>query len=243
MSPSAAPMTAHLPCVPAAASGGHGEPGVLVVLEGIDRSGRSTHARLLEEHLRHRGRGVARTSLGTATLAGPALRRARAGRRHDAAAMALLYAADLAERVEQVVLPSLRAGLVVLADRYAYTAMARTAARGVEQAWLDAVFAFAPAPDAVLWLEIDPATALRRRDRDPDAYEAGLDLGLAADVRRSYAIFQARLASLFAEYAPRYGFTPVDATGPVDGVGSELEGAVDRLLEARPRGVRGPVSR
>ena len=149
--------------------------------------------------------------------------------------MALLYAADVAERIEQLVVPSLRAGLVVLADRYVYTPMARAAARGVDQAWVDAVFAFAPQPDAVLWLEVDPATALARRDRDPDAYEAGLDLGLASDVRQSYGLFQARLAATFASYAERYAFVGVDATAPVEAVQPVLESLVDRLVEERAR--------
>ena len=80
---------------------------------------------------------------------------------------------------------------------------------------------------------MDPVTALQRRDRDPDAYEAGLDLGLAADVRESYALFQARLAATFDGYAERFGFTRIDATGPVETVQSRLEVEVDRLLEAR----------
>jgi dTMP kinase len=217
----------------AAAPGAHGEPGLLVVLEGIDRSGRSTHSRLLEQHLRYRGRGVIRTSLGTGSLAGPAIRRARSGRTHDASAIALLDAADLAERIEQVVQPSLRAGLVVLADRYAYTPMARARTRGVEQAWLDAVFSFVTPPDAVLWLEVDPATTIGRRDRDPDAYEAGLDLGLAADVRESYRVFQSRLAATFEGYAERYAFSTFDAVGRVDVVEGRLEAAVDRLIDLR----------
>jgi dTMP kinase len=152
--------------------------------------------------------------------------------------MALLDAADLAERIEQVVQPSLRAGLVVLADRYLYTPMARARARGVEQAWLDTLFSFAPPPDVVLWLDLDPATALGRRDRDPPPYEAGLDLGLAADVRQSYGLFQARLAETFADYAGRYGFARFDAAGRLEEVEAPLEAAVDRLLDARRIGAR-----
>lgn len=209
----------------------HGHPGLLIVLEGIDRSGRSTHARLLEAHLRHRGRAVTRTSLGTAQLSGPPIRRARADRRPDAAAMALLYAADLAERIEQVVEPALRAGLIVLADRYRWTPMARAAARGVDPAWLETVFAFAPVPDLVLWLDVDVRTSLQRRDADPDAFEAGLDLGLSDDTRESYALYQARLAAVFAGFAARDAFLRVPADGPPDEVEPILEAAVDSLVE------------
>ena len=136
------------PDAPRAGIGGHGEPGALVVLEGIDRSGRSTHTRGLEERLRYLGRGVTRTSLGTAQLAGPAIRAARAARSVDARTMTILYAADIAERIEQVIAPALRAGLVVLADRYVYTPMARAAVRGIDEAWLGRLFSFAPPPRA-----------------------------------------------------------------------------------------------
>jgi dTMP kinase len=212
----------------------HGHPGLLVVLEGIDRSGRSTHARLLEAHLRHRGRAVTRTSLGTAQLAGPPIRQARADRQPDATEIALLYAADLAERIEQVVEPALRAGLIVLADRYRWTPMARAAARGVDVAWLATLFAFAPNPDLVLWLDVDVRTSLKRRDTDPDPFEAGLDLGLSADARESYALYQARLAAAFADFAIRDGFLRVPADGPPEAVEPVLEAAVDALLEHGP---------
>src|SRR4249920_1520054 len=159
MSPAAvappAPVTA-----PAARPGAHGEPGVLIVLEGIDRSGRSTHVRRLEEHLRYAGWGVTRTSLASSLLSGDLIRNAKRDRHADPTETALLYAADLAERIEQVVVPSLRAGLVVIADRYRWTPMARAEARGVDPAWLVALFSFAPPPDAVFFLDVDAEASL-----------------------------------------------------------------------------------
>ena len=152
----------------------HGQPGLFIVLEGTDRAGRSTHVRRLEQQLRYRGRGVTRTSLATSILTARAIRSAKRERRMDPVETALLYAADLAERIEQVILPSLRAGLVVLADRYVYTPMARAATRGVDPAWLDWLFSFAPAPDLTLLLEVDAETALARQGRQRlDRYEAG----------------------------------------------------------------------
>jgi dTMP kinase len=148
--------------------------------------------------------------------------------------MALLYAADLAERIEQVVEPALRAGLIVLADRYRWTPMARAAARGVDVAWLEALFAFAPTPDLVLWLDVDVRTSLHRRDVDPDAFEAGLDLGLSADTRESYALYQSRLAAAFADFATRDGFVRIPADGPPDVVEPMIEAMVDALLEGGP---------
>jgi dTMP kinase len=220
----------------------HGEPGALVVVEGIDRSGRSTHVRLLEQYLRYRGRGVTRTSLATSRLAGEPIRKAKQERRASPIATALLYAADIAERVELVIRPSLRAGLVVLADRYVWTPMARAEARGVDPAWLAEVFAFAPAPDLILLLDVDPEVSLARRPVELDPYEAGLDLGLAADVRESYRIFQGRLAASLDRAAADGGFTRVPANDPPQIVEPRLEAAVDALLDRRrPRGPRATV--
>jgi len=218
----------------AAQPGGHGLPGLLVVLEGIDRSGRSTHVRLLEKRLRYAGHGVSRTSLAASRLAGDLIRQAKQAGRTDPVEIALLYAADLAERVEQVVLPSLRAGLAVLADRYAWTPIARAEARGVAGAWLDALFTFAPAPDVVLYLDVDPATSLARRDAEPDPFEAGLDLALSADAWESYGLFQARLAACFERHIGSAAFTSVRAVDSVDVVQRRLDRALDRLLATRP---------
>lgn len=227
------PAGAAVSTVPPARPGAHGESGVLFVLEGIDRSGRSTHVRRLEEHLRYAGRGVTRTSLASSLLSGDLIREAKHDRHADPTETALLYAADLAERVEQVILPSLQAGLVVIADRYCWTPMARAEARGVDPAWLDAVFGFVPPPDAVLFLDVDAETTLTRQVDDPDPYEAGLDLGLAADVRESYRLFQARLYACFDRYAGPAAFIRIDATAPVEQVGQRLLRAADAVLAGR----------
>ena len=215
---------------------GHGLPGVLFVLEGIDRSGRSTHARRLEAHVRFAGRGVTRTSLATSLLSGDLIRAAKRNRRAEPAEMALLHAADLAERIEQLVLPSLRAGLIVIADRYCWTPMARAEARGVDPSWLEALFAFVPAPDAVFLLDVDPETSLNRRAQDLDPYEAGVDLGLAADVRESYRLFQSRLAACFDRYAERDEFNRVAAIGTAEAVGDRIVPIVDAVMARRAEG-------
>lgn len=219
--------------VSAAAAVGHGEPGVLFVLEGIDRSGRSTHARRLEEYLRYAGRGVTRTSLTSSLLAADLIRRAKRDGHADPTETALLYAADLAERVEQVILPSLRAGLVVIADRYCWTPMARAEVRGVDSRWLAGLFSFVPPPDAVFFLEVDAQTSLTRQAEDPDPYEAGLDLGLSDDVRESYRLFQERLAACFERYAGPAGFIRLAAVGSPDDVGPRLVAVADTILATR----------
>lgn len=220
----------------AARPGGHGLPGQLIVLEGIDGSGRSTHARLLEDRLRYRGRGATRTSLATSAIAAEPIRRAKRDARVGPVGTALLYAADLAERTEQVILPALRAGLVVIADRYAYTPMARSEARGVDPVWLDDLFGFVVPPDLVLFLDIDPGTVLARRGADPDPYEAGSDLHLGTDLVESYRLFQGRLYDCLRRSAARFGFTIVPATAPIASVERRLERAVAAVLDpAEPR--------
>jgi dTMP kinase len=207
--------------------------GVLIVLEGTDRSGRSTHVRRLEQHLRYRGRGVTRTSLATSLLAADPIRAAKEQRRMDPVETVLLYAADLAERIEQVIVPSLRAGLVVLADRYVYTLMARAETRGVDGAWLERLFSFAPPPDLTLLLDVDPTTALARQGHHaPDRYEAGMDLDLSRDAAQSFRIFQARLHDWFEDHAAAYRFQPIDARGEPDAVAALIEPVVDRLVAA-----------
>jgi dTMP kinase len=220
--------------VPVAAPGRHGRAGVLIVVEGTDRSGRSTHVRRLEQHLRYQGRGVTRTSLATSILAADPIRAAKHERRMDPVETVLLYAADLAERIEQVILPSLQAGLVVLADRYVYTPMARAATRGVDPAWLDRLFAFVPPPDLTLVLDVDAATAVARQGRrGPDRYEAGMDLGLSSDALQSFRLFQDRLREWFERGTDRYGFCRIDARGAPDAVAARIEPVVDAMLAAR----------
>ncbi len=205
----------------------------LIVLEGIDRSGRSTHAALLEAHLQGHGIGVVRSSLGGSLVAGPAIRRARSERALGAAAMALLYAADIAERLELVIAPALRAGLVVVADRWTFTPLVRAVVRGVDRGWIGDVLAFAPEPDVVLWLDVPTETSLGRRDRDPHPYEAGLDLGLSADLVESYRLYQDRLTAEFGRLAELHGFVRIDADGPPGVVEPRLERAVDRYVAGR----------
>jgi dTMP kinase len=218
--------------LPSAAPGAHGEPGRLIVLEGIDHAGRSTHARLLEQHLRYTGRGVVRTSFGTSLIAGEALRKAKTERGWDPSSIVLLYAADLAERLEQVIRPALRAGLTVIADRYVYTPTARAVARGTDAAWLEGLFSFAPPPDAVLLLDLPPSSAAARSSAEPGG--SGRPLGL--DQMDDYERFQASVAAWFLDGAARLGFTVVPADRATARVQASLQAATEPLFDlARER--------
>jgi dTMP kinase len=212
----------------------HGAPGVLLVLEGIDRSGRSTQVRRLEAHLRFAGHGVTRTALGGSLLAGSHLQAARRDRGADPVHIALLSAADLAERVDTEILPSLRAGLVVLADRYCWTPMARAEARSVDPDWLAHLFSFAPRPDAILYLDVSPDTSLDRRTRAPDPYEAGIDAGLSDDLMTSYRLFQSRLHDCFERFAGWYGFTPIPQGGSINAIAGRIARIADAAIASHP---------
>jgi thymidylate kinase len=116
--------------------------------------------------------------------------------------------------------------------------MARAIARGVDQAWLEEIHGTLPVPDAVLFLDLDPETALARRAGELDAYEAGMDQGLAEDVRASYRLFGARLAATFQANVAPWGLTRIGAGGTVDEVAAQLAVASERLLAARMPGTR-----
>jgi dTMP kinase len=220
---------------PALATGGagpHGEPGFLLVLEGIDHAGRSTHADLLARHLRETGRAPVLTSFRDSNIAADAIRRAKAERGWDPIAIALLYAADLAERIEHVIRPALRAGLVVIADRYTYTPIARAVARGVDQAWLEALFAFAPPPDRVVLLDIPPSVALAR------ASAAGATSAELDRVRfEEYGRFQGRVSSWFAQAARESPFDVIPADRQAEPVQRAIRDRLPELLDPEPLAV------
>jgi len=208
--------------LPAAGPPGHGEPGRLIVLEGIDHAGRSTHAALLERYLRNTGHGVVRTSFGESAIAGEVLREAKRERGWDATAMVLLYAADLAERIEHVMRPALRAGLTVIADRYAYTPAARAVARGAAADWVESMFEFAPRPDLVLLLDLPASLAIARGRQDPAQKAESLDSAQAND----YRDFQAGVARWFATARGRLGFVRVDASRDLNLVQASIRRSV-----------------
>lgn len=213
------------PGLPAVGDLAHGEPGRLIVLEGIDHAGRSTQAALLERYLRYAGRGVVRTSFGASSVAGDLLREAKRERGWDPAPILLLYAADLAERIEHVIRPALRAGLTVIADRYAYTPAARAVARGVRADWVEGIFAFAPPPDLVLLLDIPASLAIARGRQDLAEKAESLAGGQADD----YRDFQAGVARWFAMTSGRLGFVRVDARRDLNLVQASIRRSVAAL--------------
>ncbi|MEM8757500.1 MAG: hypothetical protein AAGF47_06940, partial [Planctomycetota bacterium] len=186
-------------------------PGALICLEGTDSVGRSTHIALLREWCEHAGFGVIHTELALSPLVSEGLKRAKEGHTLGPLTMDLFYMTDLADRIETQILPALRAGFVVLTDRYVYSAMARSIVRGSQSDWVEDAFRFAPTPDAVIYLDIDIGRLVPRTlaSGSFDYWESGMDFQEERDIFGSFRRYQARLLEVFDQLADRYNFTRV----------------------------------
>jgi dTMP kinase len=201
-----------------------GEPGRLIVVEGTDGAGRSTHLALVREWLETRGFGVAHTALTRGRLTADGLRRAKQGHTLGRLTMDLLYATDLADRLENEIIPALRAGFVVLTDRYIYSMMARSIVRGTDPAWIKDLYRFAPRPHAVFYLKVDVPQLTPRvlSVGGFDYWESGMDFLGSNDVYRSFVTYQTRLLRTFDDLAATYGFRVVDASRDIHPVFTDL---------------------
>lgn len=209
-------------------------PGHLIVIEGADGVGRSTHLELLQGWLEGHGMAVASTGLARSALTRRGIVEAKEGHNFDRTTMSLFYATDLADRIENAIIPALRSGFVVVADRYAYTMMARGAVRGLSREWLSRLYGFALVPERVFYLQLNPDLLIRRilrRGSELDYWEAGRDIGLAPDLYTSFRRYQALMASEFDRMAEEYGFSTVDASTSVETVQAELRRGVAALLD------------
>ncbi len=150
----------------------------------------------------------------------------------------LLYATDFADRMEKEIIPALKSGFIVLADRYIYTALARAAVRGVDRAWLRSVYGFAIVPHLVFYLKVDVETLTERvlRSRGMEFWESGMDLRLGDDIHDSFRAYQRALLREYNALADEFGFRVIDARLPVDAIQQELRGRLAAFLAADPRG-------
>lgn len=207
-------------------------PGRLISLEGTDGVGRSTHTALLREWLEREGFGVLHTGLTRSRLAGDGLRRAKLGTTASQRTLDLFYATDFADRLENEILPALRAGFVVLTDRYYYSIMARSIVRGTDPSWLHDLYRFAPNPHGVFYLRVDlPNLVPRVVARGMfDYWESGMDFQEETDLFKSFSRYQTRLLAAFDDLAALYGFHVVDGTGDVATVFANLRRGVEQLV-------------
>ncbi len=211
-----------------------GYPGWLIALEGTDRAGRSTHIALLREWLEKKGYAVAHTGLSRSRLAGEGLKRAKQGHTLGRQTMDLYYATDFADRLERDILPALRAGFVVLTDRWIYSTIARSLARGANAEWSRDLYQFAPHPHAVFYLKVDVPSLTPRvlSQGELDFWESGMDFQEESDVYKSFLRYQTRLLQIFDDLAEEHSFRVIDARRPVRPVFQELGAGVLEVLTA-----------
>jgi len=206
--------------------------GTLVVIEGADDIGRSTHIHLLKHWLERSGHGVVETSTAQSVVAGKGLKKARAGHMLGGLTMSLFYATAFADQLERDVKPALRAGFVVLMDRYTYSLMASAAIRGADAQWLKRVYSFAPTPDLVIYLRTNVDALVSRvvNTTGFNYWESGMDLRLGDDLFDSFVEYQGRLLTALDAMASKHRFHVVDAAGNVDAVADTLQSLVAPLL-------------
>jgi dTMP kinase len=219
---------------------GKGLPGVrlddltgkLIVVEGTDGVGRSTHIQLLRQWLEQRGHAVFDTGMTRSALAGKGLKAAKEGNTLSPITFTLFYATDFADRLENQILPALRAGFIVLTDRYISSQIARAVARGVDESWVRDVFGIALVPTIAFYLKVDLNHLIPRVafNRGFDYWESGMDLNLGTDLYESFSRYQTRLLSIFDRLAETYRFSVIDANGPIDDVFAKLRRRIVPLL-------------
>ena len=207
-------------------------PGKIIAIEGTDGVGRSTQIQMLREWLEIRGYGVVETGWTRSTLMQPTIDLAKASNTLNKLTFVLLYATDFADRLEKEIIPALKAGFIVLSDRYIYTAMARAAVRGVDRAWLRNLYGFAIAPHLVFYLKIDVDTLTRRvlESGGMDFWESGMDLKHADDIYDSFRAYQNKLLREYASIADEFKFSVIDARRRVDVIQDEFRRRVEGFL-------------
>ena len=214
--------------------------GKLIVIEGPDAVGRSTQIAQLRQWLEQEGHAVIDTGMARSALAGKGIQMAKQGNTLGPITMTLFYTTDFADRLENEIMPALRAGFVVLIDRYIFSIMARAIARGEDRRWIEQVAGFALAPHAVFYLRTDVEHLVSRVVLGRGAFdywESGMDLRFGPDMYESFVRYQTRLIKALDSMVERYDFTVIDASQPIDRIFRELQRQIRRLqlLRVRPR--------
>jgi len=211
--------------------------GKLIVVEGADGSGRTTEVSLLREWLEVEGHAVVDTGLRRSDLVSGEIDRAKQGHTLASTTMALLYAADFADQLENKIIPALAAGSTVLADRYIYTLMARAIVRGASREYARQMYGFAVRPDLIVFLDARPEILLHRsigKYGSLDYWESGMDLCLSRDLFESFFLYQDLLSKEFEWMAAKYGFQNVDANRMPEQVHADVQRLVAPLYGAAP---------
>lgn len=190
-------------------------PGRLIAVEGVDGSGKSTQIDLLYKWLAGRGCRVFFSEWNSSELVREATRKGKRRFLLTPTTFCLIHATDFTDRYERQILPMLKAGYIVLCDRYMFTSFARDRARGCDEKWLRRLYGFARVPDITFYFHLPVEVALARLvqgRQEPNWFEAGMDLGIHAEIRESFLIFQNRTITAYLDLADEFGMIQVDAT-------------------------------
>ncbi len=214
--------------------GQHQLPGHLFIVEGTDGSGKSTQLALLYQWLKAEGHSVFFSEWNSSPLVKDTTRRAKKRRLFTPATFSLLHATDFADRTERDIIPPLKAGAIVLADRYIYTAFARDVARGCDRAWVRETYRFAVKPTVAFFFRAPLDVAIDRILSGRPAlkfYEAGMDMIWADDPEQSFRIFQGKILDEYDRMVDEYGLTVIDATKSIENQQREMRRIVSQHLE------------
>jgi dTMP kinase len=208
-------------------------PGHLIVIEGTDGVGRSTQIERLSPWLELEGWAVSNTGWTRSPLLSETINEAKAGHELTTTTMSLLYAADFADRMEHQIIPALKAGFIVIADRYMYTVFARNAVMGMDAEGTRRLFGMALVPDLVLYLEIDVEHLIPRvlEGKGMDYWESGMHLALGSDMFDSFTRYQTQLIGEYNRLGRQHRFVTVDARKSIDEIQSELRGHIAAYLQ------------
>ena len=207
--------------------------GKLIVVEGIDGSGKSTQVSLLSHWFRSQGYAVAFSEWNSSPLVNKTTRRGKKKEMFTPTTFSLIHATDFADRMERYIVPLMKAGAIVCADRYAFTAFARDVARGVNRRWVRNLYRFATRPNLSFYFRVPLDVAIGRILGGRDAikyYEAGMDMGLSRDVEESFRIFQGRILDEYEAMAAEVGFHIIDATLSIERQQKQMREIVIREL-------------
>ena len=211
----------------------HDYEGLLVVIEGTDGSGKSTQLELLKRYMQDMSYGVMVSDWKTSRLIAKVIDEAKERNLLNASTYSLLYAADFADRLENQIIPALKAGFIVLLDRYYYTALARDVVRGQDIEWVKNLYEFAPEPDLVFYLDMPVDILLKRiiGTTGLDFYESGRDIGFSTDFYKSFEIYQNRCLEEYNRMKSEYGFISIDGTKSVEEIHDEMKHHVQEILD------------
>ncbi|HLZ35856.1 MAG TPA: dTMP kinase [Nitrospira sp.] len=209
----------------------HPYPGKLIIVEGIDGSGKSTQLLLLHKWLESKGHKVFFTEWNSSDLVKDTTKRGKKNKSLTPTTFSLLHATDFASRLYHEILPPLKAGMLVLADRYMYTAFARDVVRGVSPEWVRKLYSFAIKPDMAFYFKVPIEVAISRLLGGTRGqfkyYEAGMDMNLSQDLTESFRMFQSRILAQYDKIVDEYQLITMDATKDI----TEQQDAMRRLVD------------